>query len=97
MRRLLAAPLVLLLAALAACSPIHRGTIISKVIEPASTMIIQQCAGYNSKGICTVWVPQVIHDDEDYRFNLRLEREEGYVYVDRATFDSYDEGDFYDG
>lgn len=81
--------------ALAACSPIDRGTITEKVVEPESTIITQQCVAYRD-GVCTTWIPQVIHDDEDYRFDLRNEDETGYVYVDRDTFDQYDEGDFYE-
>jgi len=94
-KKLAVAPLALLMAALAACSPISSGTITAKVIEPESTIVTQHCAAYNARGICTVWVPQYIHDDEDYRFDIREGDESGYVYVDRTTFDQYDEGDFY--
>lgn len=95
MRRTLALAAVAGALLLAGCSAIDRGTITAKVVEPASTTIIQQCIAYNGKGVCTSWMPQVIHDDEDYRLDLRLEDETGFVYVTREAFDDYEVGDSY--
>lgn len=81
---------------LTGCSSIDRGMITAKVIEPESTTIIQQCIVY-TKGVCSSWMPQVIHDDEDYRFDLLLEDETGFVYVTRDVFDEHGVGDFFEG
>jgi hypothetical protein len=96
MRRALAAAVALAALLLVGCSAIDRGTITAKVIEPATTIVQQVCAGYNAKGVCSVWVPQVIHDDEDYRFDIRNEDETGFVYVSREAFDEYEVGDFFE-
>ncbi|AWN03592.1 hypothetical protein SEA_MASHLEY_79 [Microbacterium phage Mashley] len=86
------AALAALALALTGCSAINSGTITAKVIEPAHTTISTTCVPVGKVIVCT---PNTIYDDEDYRFDLRNEDETGYVYVDRTTFDQYDEGDFY--
>lgn len=78
---------------LAGCSSIDRGTITAKVIEPAHTTVSTTCVPVGKVMVCT---PHTIYDDEDFRFDIQLEDETGFVYVDENTFNQYDEGDFYE-
>lgn len=93
MRRVGVGALVALALLLTACSSIDRGTITAKVIEPAHTTISSSCVPVGKVMVCT---PHTIYDDEDFRFDIQLEDETGFVYVDENTFNQYDEGDFYE-
>ncbi|QNL30046.1 membrane protein [Microbacterium phage Quammi] len=93
MRRVGAVAFVALALLFTACSSIDRGTITAKVIEPAHTTVSTTCVPVGKVMVCT---PHTIYDDEDFRFDIQLEDETGFVYVDEATFNQYDEGDFYE-
>lgn len=98
-RRLLAlgAVAALILGLVGCGSSIDRGVVTAKVVEPQTTTFIQQCAGYNSQGVCISWVAIPIIDDEDYRLDLVDGEATGYVYVTREAFDEYDVGDWFEG
>lgn len=81
---------------LVGCSSISSGYITAKNYEPAYSYMTQQCAAYNAKGVCTVWMPVTHYVDEKFRFDLRNDNKDtGWVYVSRTTYDQYQVGDYY--
>lgn len=81
---------------LVGCSPISAGTITNKVYEPAYSYMTQQCSYYNSKGVCTVWVPIQHHVSEKFKFDLENDNgDTGWVYVHQTEYDRYQIGDYY--
>lgn len=86
---------VLLILALAGCSPISAGHITNKVYEAPYDYLTYSCASYNKDGFCTVNIPIWHHVDAQYRFDLEQADKTGWVYVNEPTFNSYEIGDFY--
>lgn len=81
---------------LVGCSPINSGYITDKKHHEAYNYMTQQCASFNSKGICSVWVPIWHHVDESFSFDLRNDNgDTGWVYVDISEFEKYKIGDYY--
>lgn len=80
---------------LVACSPISRGTITNKEYTAPYTIPVSYCAMYNSKGICTMYGTRYDHYPARWKFNLNLEEENGWVYVNEHTYNEYEIGDFY--
>jgi uncharacterized protein YceK len=90
-RALIVAAVVL---TLAGCSTITSGTITDKTDYPASTYTTFACVMSNKYG-CTTWMPQFHYIPESFRFDLNKQKDAGWVYVDRGTFDQYSVGDWY--
>lgn len=90
--------LVIILAAigfiLVGCSPIRSGVITAKEFEPSRSYITTQCHLVGKVTHCT---PITNYDDEDWRFDIKSEKDEGYVYVTPEEFEQYEVGDYYDG
>lgn len=81
---------------LVGCSSISSGYITAKKYQPAYTYTTQQCASYNAKGVCTVWMPMTHHVDEKFKFDIRNDNQEnGWVYVSQGEYDHYQIGDYY--
>lgn len=81
---------------LVGCSSISSGYITAKKYSPPSSYITQQCSYYNSKGVCTIWVPVTHHVDETFKFDLRNDNKDtGWIYVTESEYEKYQVGDYY--
>lgn len=100
MRKLIAAAALLFLAA---CDPpFTEGTVHEKVYEPANTyvMVFPMTFPCGKNCVSTVMVPFIMHDDEDYVFNVLGHDKNGdlkmrRIYVTKEAFDAYNEGDWF--
>ena len=90
------AVIVVVVLLLVGCSSISAGYITAKKYSPAYDYMTQQCASYNSKGVCTVWMPVWHHIDEAFKFDIRNDNgDTGWVYVHKSEFEQFNVGDYY--
>lgn len=82
---------------LAGCDMATAGTVTNKWIQPAHDDIWFVCAGYDSKGMCTVNVPMIDHIPTRYivEFHNEAEDEDGSAYVDEKRYDGIQVGQWY--
>lgn len=99
LRKVTAVAMIALVALLASCSSIDRGTITNKDHREGYyyTTYTQQCTAYDKNGICTSYIPipHQNYQQPTWRFDIRLEDENGWVYVSEDTYNNYEVGDFY--
>ena len=87
---LIAAPLLL-----AGCSAPERGQVMARHYEAPYTWIQMQCAGYNSKGICTAYIPIFHNEPERWILTLRDGDDEGDRAVGKAAYPNCEIGSVY--
>lgn len=81
---------------LVGCSSISAGYITAKKYSPAYEYYTQQCSYYNSKGICTVYVPVLNRVPESFKFDIQNDNgDTGWVYVSQNEYDQAKVGDYY--
>lgn len=81
---------------IAGCSAISAGTITAKHHTDGYYYTTLQCAGYNSKGLCTTYVPISHYQQPTWRFDITEGKDDGWVYVDEGTWNNYSVGNYYD-
>lgn len=86
--------LALLAITLTACSPIKSGTIIEKDYDPPYESTYMMCGMYDSKGLCTVWIPMTNYHPESYNLKLQEGEDTGWRSVSKETYDSYATGSY---
>ena len=88
-------PCLLLL--IAACTGISTGYVTGKTHTEQYSYVQMICAGFNSKGVCTVWVPHTVVVPEKWRLELKNGDDAGWVYVSEATYEAIEVGDMFNG
>ena len=93
-------------AILAGCgTSVTEGRVADKYYSAPYTYYVTMCFGYDSKGLCTIWMPVPFEEPEHWVITLENcdLKESGddtcpseRWYVDQATYDSLDLGEFYD-
>ncbi|MEG2887293.1 MAG: hypothetical protein RR853_09230 [Aurantimicrobium sp.] len=96
-RKMIAVLLIALVAMLASCSAIDRGTITSKSHEEARYIPVSYCTYRGGDGVCKSYGIRYDYYPPNWRFDIRNEKETGWAYVDEGTYDKYEVGDFYNG
>lgn len=94
MKKLLAVAALLLLGA---CSnPPHSGTVKEKKFYEAWDSIYYACYAYDSKSICTVRVPQLVHHDAQFCFVFEGENDDELC-VPESVWLKYAAGQYFPG
>ena len=77
---------------------LHSGTVVDKHYDDPDTFTIWQCAGFDSKGQCTVRYPQTITEPAHWSIRVKGTDAEGkarteWHTVDEATYERLHVGD----
>lgn len=102
MKKVLATVLVGVALATSGCTKMVEGHITRKSYDDPDTWTSMQCAAYNSKGICTVYMPVQHYDGPHWSFELngtndKGEPDQGWVEVGADEYNVFGLGDCYPG
>lgn len=90
----------LILALLVGCGGPQAGVVVRKEHHPARTYtwMMPQCVTYGKYG-CTmhIYIPHVVHDDEDWVIKVEVDGKLGTVTTTKRAYDSVDIGGWFDG
>lgn len=86
--------LALLAIALTACSPIKSGTIIEKDYDPPYQSTYMMCGMYDSKGMCSMWMPMTDQHPESFNLKLQEGEDTGWRSVTKGTYESHEIGSY---
>ena len=86
--------LALLAIALTACSPIKSGTLIEKDYQPPYDSTYMMCGMYDSKGMCSMWMPMTDHHPESFNLKLQEGEDIGWRSVTKGTYESHEIGSY---
>lgn len=87
-------------AVLAGCSSISSGYITKKDHREGYYYTTTYCASYDSKGICTMWMPRQNYVPPTWKFDIQDTGQDGktvtgWVNVNEDTYSKYNVGDYY--
>jgi uncharacterized protein YceK len=81
---------------LSGCSSIGSGLITQKTNYPAHYNPVLYCAAYGVKGTCSVWITRQDYIPESWKFDIKDQKNTGWVYVNKQTYNDYEVGDYYE-
>ena len=88
------AALLLAVVLLAGCSPISSGIITGKTHHEGYYYTTTYCASWRD-GTCQFYMPQQNYQPPTWSFDLKDNKDTGWVYVGEGTYNSYEIGDYY--